>query len=93
MSVSIRAGKMDSENTHLLDCFEHFFNHLRIKPIKRFSLTQVSKKYDLENKKEELSRLKEIAKIAEKEIQKERARGKTEENAAEYIGQQKAKTF
>jgi len=68
VSVSIRAGRMEAENIHLLECFEHFFNHLKIKPIKRFSLTQVNKKIDLENQKEKLSKLKDIALIALKEL-------------------------
>ncbi len=67
MAISIRAGKSESENTHLLECFEHYFNHLKIKPIKRFSLTEVNKKIDLDIKKEELSNLKEIALMAARE--------------------------
>ena len=69
VSVSIRAGKMEAENEHLLECFEHFFGHLKIKPIRRFSLTQVNKRIDLENKSEELSKLKDVALIAKKEFE------------------------
>ena len=68
VSISIRAGTRESENIHLLDCFEHYFGHLKIKPISRFSLTQVNTITDLEKKKEELLKLKEIAAIAEKEV-------------------------
>ncbi|KMQ49737.1 Iron-sulfur flavoprotein [Chitinispirillum alkaliphilum] len=70
ISISIRAGKMEAENLHLLECFEHYFGHLNIKPVNRFSLTQVNKKDDLENKKKELSELKDIAIIAAKEMKK-----------------------
>jgi multimeric flavodoxin WrbA len=70
LSISIRAGSCESENTHLLECFEHYFGHLKIKPISRFSLTQIKNKNDLENKKKELLKLKEIAAIVENEINK-----------------------
>jgi multimeric flavodoxin WrbA len=72
ISISIRAGKMEQENTHILECFEHFFNHLGIKPIERFSLTQVSKRSDLEKKMEELSKLKNIAITVDTEFQKDK---------------------
>jgi multimeric flavodoxin WrbA len=68
ISISIRAGVRESENIHLLECFEHYFNHLKIKPVSRFSLTQVNKRIDLENKREELSELKDIAMVAANEM-------------------------
>lgn len=61
ISISIRAGTRESENIHLIECFEHFFGHLKIKPVSRFTLTQVNKRMDLENKKEELLKLNCIA--------------------------------
>lgn len=70
ISISIRAGTRESENIHLLECFEHYFNHLKIKPVSRFSLTQVNKRIDLENKKEELLKLKDIAIKCVDEIRK-----------------------
>jgi len=68
ISVSIRAGTRESENIHLLECFEHYFNHLKIKPVSRFSLTQVNNRIDLKNKKGELLKLKDIAANAADEM-------------------------
>lgn len=68
ISISIRAGTRESENIHLLECFEHYFGHLKIKPVSRFSLTQVNKRIDLENKNEELLKLKEVAMTAANEM-------------------------
>lgn len=68
ISISIRAGSRESENIHLLECFEHYFSHLKIKPVNRFSLTGVNKRVDLESKKEELGKLKDIAMVAANEM-------------------------
>lgn len=68
ISIAIRAGQREEENVHLLECFEHYMNHLKINPISRFSLTQVNKKNDLKNKKEELNKLNKIAVLAKNEI-------------------------
>lgn len=68
ISVSIRAGIRESENIHLLECFEHYFGHLKIKPVGRFSLTQVNKPIDLENKKEEFKKLKDLAIVVKNEL-------------------------
>lgn len=61
ISISIRAGSREAENIHLLDCFEHFFGHLKIEPAGRFSLTGVNTRADLDRQEEKLEGLRELA--------------------------------
>ena len=68
ISISIRAGSREEENIHLLECFEHFFGHLKIRPVGRFSLTGVNTREDLDQKKEELEGLRALAVFAANQI-------------------------
>lgn len=47
IGISVRAGKTEKENEIILDFIDHYYGHLGINPIKRFSVTQVDKLDDL----------------------------------------------
>ncbi len=47
ISVAIRAGTTERENTHIIDSIEHYFGHLGIIPIGSFSCTGVDTFEDL----------------------------------------------
>lgn len=41
IGISVRAGKTEKENEVILDFIDHYYGHLGISPIKRFSVTKV----------------------------------------------------
>lgn len=47
IGISVRAGKTEKENEVILDFIDHYYGHLGINPIKRFSVTKVDKLDDL----------------------------------------------
>jgi multimeric flavodoxin WrbA len=50
ISVAIRAGQRKEENQHIIETIEHFFGHLEITPVKRFSIEGIDKAEDFESK-------------------------------------------
>lgn len=47
IGISVRAGKTEKEKEVIFDFIDHYYGHLGINPIKRFSITQVDKLDDL----------------------------------------------
>lgn len=47
IGIAVRAGKSEKENEVILDFIDHYYRHLGIKPIKRFSVREVDKLEDL----------------------------------------------
>lgn len=47
IGIAVRAGISERENEIILDFIDHYYGHLGIKPIKRFSVTNVDKTEDL----------------------------------------------
>lgn len=41
IAVAIRAGTRQAENQHIIDTIEHYFGHLGIEPIARFTVEQI----------------------------------------------------
>jgi multimeric flavodoxin WrbA len=41
IAVAIRAGTRRAENQHLIDTIEHYFGHLGIEPVARFTAEQI----------------------------------------------------
>lgn len=62
ISVSIRAGSHVEENIHLINAIEHYYGHLGIKPIKRFTIEGVNTKNDLIKKQDKLNEAFELGK-------------------------------
>lgn len=50
IGIAVRAGKTERENEIILDFIDHYYGHLGIKPLKRFSLTEVNELKDLAKK-------------------------------------------
>lgn len=47
IGIAVRAGSSEKENEVILDFIDHYYGHLGIKPIKRFSIRNVDKPEDL----------------------------------------------
>lgn len=47
VGIAVRAGKSERENEIILDFIDHYYGHLGIKPIKRFSITNTDRLDDL----------------------------------------------
>lgn len=47
IGISVRAGKTEKENEIILNFIDHYYGHLGITPVKRFSVTGVDKLDDL----------------------------------------------
>ena len=47
IGISVRAGRTEKENEIILDFIDHYYGHIGINPIKRFSVTKVDKLEDL----------------------------------------------
>jgi multimeric flavodoxin WrbA len=56
ISVAVRAGHRQEENMHLINCIEHYFGHLEIKPVERYTVERINDVSDFENRKEELEK-------------------------------------
>lgn len=56
ISVAIRAGQRQEENLHLINCIEHYFGHLEIKPIERYMIERIDDVSDFENRNEEVEK-------------------------------------
>lgn len=47
VGIAVRAGKTERENEVILDFIDHYFGHMDITPVKRFSITEVNTLDDL----------------------------------------------
>lgn len=47
IGIAVRAGKSEKENEVILDFIDHYYDHLGITPVKRFSIRNVDKLEDL----------------------------------------------
>lgn len=62
ISISIRAGQSERENTHIIETIEHYYGHLGISPFERISITGIDKIEDLMNKQKEIEKAYELGK-------------------------------
>jgi multimeric flavodoxin WrbA len=60
IAIAIRAGKTERENNHIIETIEHYYGHLGIEPIGRFSLTNIDKLEDLLEREDEINRAFEL---------------------------------
>jgi multimeric flavodoxin WrbA len=68
IAVAIRAGKTEKENIHIFETIEHYYGHLGIEPISRFSITNVDKLEDLFKREHEIKRAFEFGKSIGKDL-------------------------
>lgn len=54
ISVAVRTGRRVKENMHLIHTIEHYYGHLGIKPVKRFTVEGVQVKENFEQKEEKV---------------------------------------
>jgi multimeric flavodoxin WrbA len=50
VSIAVRTGKRIEENMHLIHTIEHYYGHLGIKPVSRFTVEEVQFKEDFAKK-------------------------------------------
>lgn len=60
VSVAVRTGKRVEENMHLIQAIEHYYGHLGIKPVKRFTVEGVQVREDFEKKEDKVKEAFEI---------------------------------
>ncbi len=60
ISVAVRTGSRAEENLHLINTIEHYFGHLGIKPVKRFTVEGVQVREDFENRQDKVEEAFEI---------------------------------
>lgn len=71
VSVAVRTGSRIEENMHLIHTIEHYYGHLGIKPVKRFTVEGVQVKEDFEQKEQKVKEAFELGmNILENIIQK-----------------------
>lgn len=56
ISIAIRAGHRQEENLHLINCIEHYFGHLEIKPIERYMIERIDDVSDYGKRQEEVQK-------------------------------------
>lgn len=61
IGIAVRAGKSEKENEVILDFIDHYYGHLGIKPVKRFSIRNVDKLEDLLKQKNVFSKIYNFA--------------------------------
>ncbi len=54
ISMAIRAGHRQEETLHLINCIEHYFGHLEITPVERYTLERIENISDFESRGEEV---------------------------------------
>ncbi len=52
IAVAVRAGQRQSENQHLIDTINHYYNHLQIKPIESYTVEGIMYKEDFSGREE-----------------------------------------
>ncbi|WP_102400725.1 flavodoxin family protein [Haloimpatiens massiliensis] len=60
VSVAVRTGSRIEENMHLIHTIEHYYGHLGIKPVKRFTVEGVQVKEDFEQKEQKVKEAFEL---------------------------------
>lgn len=60
VSVAIRTGRNIEENLHLINTIEHYYGHLGIKPVKRFTVEGVQVREDFHQKEEKVNEAFEL---------------------------------
>ena len=60
ISVAVRTGSRAEENLHLISTIEHYFGHLGIKPVKRFTAEGVRVREDFENRQDKVEEAFEL---------------------------------
>lgn len=61
IGIAVRAGKSEKENEVILDFIDHYYGHLGIKPVKRFSIRNVDKLEDLMKQKNVVDKIYNFA--------------------------------
>ncbi len=61
IGIAVRAGKSERENEIILDFIDHYYGHLGINPIKRFSVRNVDKLEDLMKQKNAVNEIYNFA--------------------------------
>ena len=62
VGIAVRAGKTERENEGILDFIDHYYGHMGITPVKRFSVTEVNTLDDLLSKGDVLQSISNFAK-------------------------------
>lgn len=68
ISVAVRAGTTERENIHIVESIEHYFGHLHITPIGKFSCTGIDTFEDLMNREDYLKNAFEYGKYLRTKI-------------------------
>lgn len=61
IGIAVRAGKSEKENEVILDFINHYYGHLGITPVKRFSVRAVDSLDDLIQKKDVIDKIYNFA--------------------------------
>ncbi len=61
IGIAVRAGKSEKENEVILDFIDHYYGHIGIKPIKRFSIRNVDNLSDLMKQDKTISEIYNFA--------------------------------
>ena len=61
IGIAVRAGKSEKENEVILDFIDHYYGHLEIKPIQRFSIRNVDNLSDLMKQDKTISEIYHFA--------------------------------
>ncbi len=61
IGIAVRAGKSKRENEVILDFIDHYYGHLGINPIKRFSVRNVDKLKDIIKQNEVINEIYDFA--------------------------------
>jgi multimeric flavodoxin WrbA len=60
VSVAVRTGNRIEENMHLIQAIEHYYGHLGIKPVERFTVEGVQVKEDFQQKGDKIKEAFEL---------------------------------
>lgn len=61
-SVAVRAGTTERENMHIIESIEHYFGHLHITPVGKFSCTEIDTFEDLMKREDYIEKAFEYGK-------------------------------
>lgn len=62
VSIAVRTGTRVEENIHLINTIEHYYGHLGIKPVERFTLERVQFKEDFKQNSEKVKEALDLGK-------------------------------
>jgi len=60
ISIAVRTGQRVEENMHLINAIEHYYGHLGIKPIKRYTVEGVQYREDFQGKEDKVKEAFEL---------------------------------